>query len=65
MTRRGRDQGGGGPSLRFDGTHTKIISLESSRQGEFDGLYGRTDYGHTIISILSDSIRFARYKQNH
>ena len=23
-------------------THTKVISLESSREGEFDGLYGRT-----------------------
>ena len=42
MTGRGRDQGGGGQSLRFDGTHTKVISLENSRQGKFDGLYGRT-----------------------
>ena len=55
MAAQGRDGGTGawrGPSLRFDGTHTKVISLESSRQGELDRLYASTQYALNTISVL-------------
>ena len=55
MAAQGCDGGTGawrGPSLRFDGTHTKVISLESSRQGKFDRLYASTQYALNTISVL-------------